>query len=38
VEILSPGLAAFPLSCRTGVGLDAWFDWLQERLAARLDT
>lgn len=32
VELLNPGLVTFPLSCRTGEGLDAWFDWLQERV------
>ncbi|MFO8037304.1 MAG: hydrogenase nickel incorporation protein HypB [Anaerolineales bacterium] len=29
VEILSPGLISFPLSCKTGEGIDAWLDWLQ---------
>jgi hydrogenase nickel incorporation protein HypB len=28
VEILNPGLVAFPLSCRTGEGLDSWIDWV----------
>lgn len=28
VEILNPGLVTFPLSCRTGEGLDVWADWL----------
>ena len=28
VEALNPGLVTFPLSCRTGEGLDAWVDWL----------
>lgn len=28
VEMLNPGLVAFPLSCRTGEGLQAWTDWL----------
>ena len=28
VEVLNPGLVTFPLSCRTGEGLDAWIDWL----------
>lgn len=28
VEALNPGLAAFPLSCRTGEGLEAWTTWL----------
>ncbi|MCX6027487.1 MAG: hydrogenase nickel incorporation protein HypB [Chloroflexi bacterium] len=31
VEALSPGLVTFPLSCRTGEGLDAWADWLVAR-------
>jgi len=33
VEVLNPGLAFFPISCRTGEGLDAWIDWLRARLA-----
>ncbi len=28
VEILNPGLVSFPLSCRTGEGLDAWLTWI----------
>jgi hydrogenase nickel incorporation protein HypB len=28
VEILNPGLVTFPLSCRTGEGLEVWADWL----------
>ena len=28
VEILSPGLITFPLSCRTEEGIDSWLDWL----------
>jgi hydrogenase nickel incorporation protein HypB len=28
VEILNPGLVTFPLSCRTGEGLEAWLAWL----------
>jgi hydrogenase nickel incorporation protein HypB len=30
VEVLNPGVVTFPLSCRTGEGLDAWIDWLVE--------
>ncbi len=30
VEILNPGLVSFPLSCKTGEGLDAWIDWIVE--------
>ncbi len=29
VEMLNPGLAFFPLSCKTGEGLEAWFEWLR---------
>jgi hydrogenase nickel incorporation protein HypB len=28
VQVLNPGVTTFPLSCRTGEGLDAWVDWL----------
>lgn len=28
VEMLNPGLVTFPLSCRTGEGLEAWVEWL----------
>jgi hydrogenase nickel incorporation protein HypB len=30
VEILSPGLVTFPMSCRTGEGLEAWLAWLRD--------
>jgi hydrogenase nickel incorporation protein HypB len=30
VEILNPGLASFPLSCKTGEGLDDWIQWINE--------
>lgn len=29
VEALNPGLVTFPLSCRTGEGLDAWLWWVE---------
>jgi hydrogenase nickel incorporation protein HypB len=29
VEVLNPGLAFFPLSCKTGEGLSAWLDWVE---------
>lgn len=35
VEILNPGVAFFPLSCRTGEGVDAWTEWLTQQAAAR---
>ena len=28
VEVLNPGVATFPVSCRTGEGLDTWLDWV----------
>lgn len=31
VEMLNSNLVAFPLSCRTGEGLDAWLEWVRER-------
>ena len=33
VEVLNPGLTFFPLSCRTGEGLDAWIAWLRKEVA-----
>jgi len=32
VEILNPGVAFFPLSCRTEEGLSGWTDWIKERV------
>jgi hydrogenase nickel incorporation protein HypB len=34
VEVLNPGLAFFPLSCKTGEGLGAWLDWLRGEMGA----
>jgi hydrogenase nickel incorporation protein HypB len=34
VDILNPGLAFFPVSCKTGEGLEAWLDWLRSEVAA----
>jgi hydrogenase nickel incorporation protein HypB len=28
VEMLNPGVVTFPLSCRTGEGLETWIDWV----------
>ncbi|HIE38160.1 MAG TPA: hydrogenase nickel incorporation protein HypB [Anaerolineae bacterium] len=33
-ETLNPGLAFFPLSCKTGEGLEAWLDWLRGEVKA----
>lgn len=32
VEALNPGLDFFPLSCKTGEGLDAWLAWLRKEV------
>jgi hydrogenase nickel incorporation protein HypB len=32
VEILNPGLITFPLSAKTGTGMDAWADWLVNKV------
>ncbi len=34
VEVLNPGLAFFPVSCKTGQGLEAWLDWVRAEVAA----
>lgn len=34
VEVLSPGLVTFPLSCRTGEGLDNWIEWILRQAKA----
>jgi hydrogenase nickel incorporation protein HypB len=34
VEVLNPGLDFFPVSCRTGQGLQAWLDWVRREVAA----
>ena len=32
VKALNPGLAFFPLSCKTGEGLDEWLTWLRNEV------
>lgn len=32
VEVLNPGLTAFPVSAKTGEGMDAWVDWLVKKV------
>jgi hydrogenase nickel incorporation protein HypB len=34
VEILNPGLAFFPVSCKTGEGMGAWLAWLRAEIQA----
>jgi hydrogenase nickel incorporation protein HypB len=35
VEVLNPGVVIFPVSAKTGVGMDAWADWLVNRVKSR---
>jgi hydrogenase nickel incorporation protein HypB len=35
VEILNPGVTAFPVSAKTGEGMQAWADWLVERVKGK---
>ncbi len=35
VEVLNPGVVTFPLSCKTGEGMDAWTDWLVEQVKGK---
>ena len=35
VEILNPNVLTFPLSCRTGVGMHAWVEWLRDCAASK---
>jgi hydrogenase nickel incorporation protein HypB len=32
VEALNPNLAFFPVSCKTGAGMESWLDWLREQV------
>jgi len=34
-RVLNPGLPVFELSAKTGAGMDAWCDWLRERVRAK---
>lgn len=34
VEMLNPGLITFPISCKTGEGLEAWIQWLTDQIRA----
>ncbi len=35
VEMLNPGLVTFPVSCKTGEGIDAWVGWLQQQVLSK---
>jgi hydrogenase nickel incorporation protein HypB len=32
VEVLNPGVVTFPLSAKTGEGMDTWIDWLTDQV------
>lgn len=32
VEVLNPGVMTFPLSAKTGEGMDAWIEWLMQNV------
>ena len=34
---LNPGVKIFPVSCKTGEGLEAWFSWLQDEIKQMKD-
>ncbi len=34
VELLNPGVVTFPLSCRTGEGIEQWVEWLIEKVTS----
>ena len=33
VEMLNPGLLTFPISCKTGDGMDNWISWLKSKIS-----
>ena len=35
VETLNPGLVTFPLSCKTGEGVDVWVEWIIEQVSKK---
>lgn len=35
IKVLNPGVLTFPLSCRTGEGLDAWIEWIVSQAQAQ---
>jgi hydrogenase nickel incorporation protein HypB len=32
VEVLNPGLKTFPVSCRTGIGIESWLSWVSDQV------
>jgi hydrogenase nickel incorporation protein HypB len=37
VEILNPGLAFFPVSCKTGEGIESWLEWIRGERAKYME-
>lgn len=37
ITCINPQVALFAASCRTGEGLEKWYDWLRKRVAAKKD-
>jgi len=35
VEVLNPGVAIFPVSCKTGENMEAWVDWLLKKVNSK---
>jgi hydrogenase nickel incorporation protein HypB len=35
VEILNPGVSTFPLSCKTGEGLEKWVAWIMNQIIVK---
>lgn len=35
IEALNPDVTFFPMSCKTGEGVEAWIDWLRARVKAK---
>lgn len=35
VEVLNPGVVTFPLSAKTGEGIEAWLDWLMGQVKSK---
>jgi hydrogenase nickel incorporation protein HypB len=35
---VNPHLEIFPVSCRTGEGLEAWYEWVRQQVARRTST
>ena len=33
IRLLNPDAAIFPISCKTGEGMDAWVEWIQSKVS-----